>query len=50
VLISALGVATYGALAAAGGSLIGALILNLRAIMMVLWKRGSENQAGTIGS
>jgi hypothetical protein len=36
VLICALGVATYGALAAAAASLIGALILNGRAILMAV--------------
>jgi hypothetical protein len=43
VLICALGVARYGALAAAAGSLTGALILNLRAILLALgdrvWRR-----------
>jgi hypothetical protein len=39
VLVCALGVATFGALAAVGGSLIGALILNVRAILMVVWDR-----------
>jgi hypothetical protein len=39
VLICALGVATYGALAAVGGSLLGALILNVGAILMTLWDR-----------
>lgn len=36
VLVCAAGVTSYGALAAASGSLIGALILNLRAITMAL--------------
>ena len=36
VVICALGVASYGALAAAGASLIGALIVNGRAITMAL--------------
>jgi hypothetical protein len=36
VLVCALGVATYGALAAAAASLVGALILNARAIAMAL--------------
>jgi hypothetical protein len=36
VLVCAAGVATYGALAAAAGSLIGALILNSRAVAMAL--------------
>jgi hypothetical protein len=39
VLICALGVAAFGALAAAAGSLIGALILNVCAILMVVWNR-----------
>jgi hypothetical protein len=38
VLICALGVSTYGALAAAAASLIGALIFNGRAIGMALLK------------
>jgi hypothetical protein len=38
VLICALGVSTYGALAAAAASLIGALIFNGRAIAMALSK------------
>jgi hypothetical protein len=40
VLVCALGVAKYGALAAAVASLTGALILNLRAISLALWNRG----------
>jgi len=39
VLICALGVAKYGALAAVGGSLLGALILNVSATLMTLWSR-----------
>jgi hypothetical protein len=39
VLICVLGVARYGALAAAVASLTGALILNLRAIRLALWNR-----------
>jgi hypothetical protein len=39
VLVCALGVANYGALAAAAASLIGALILNSRAITMALSQR-----------
>jgi hypothetical protein len=39
VLICALGVASYGALAAAAASLIGALIVNARAITMALADR-----------
>jgi hypothetical protein len=39
VLVCALGVANYGALAAAVASLVGALILNLRAIQLALWDR-----------
>lgn len=39
VLICLLGVARYGALAAAVASLTGGLILNLRAILLVLWHR-----------
>lgn len=39
VLICVLGVARYGALAAAVASLTGALILNLRAILLALWDR-----------
>jgi hypothetical protein len=39
VLVCALGVANYGALAAAAASLIGALILNSRAIAMALSQR-----------
>jgi len=38
VLICALGVSTYGALAAAAASLVGALIFNGRAIGMALLK------------
>jgi hypothetical protein len=37
VLICTLGVATWGALAAVAGSLIGALILNVCAILMAVW-------------
>jgi hypothetical protein len=39
VLACSLGVAVYGAMAAAGGSLIGALILNAGAILMAFWGR-----------
>jgi hypothetical protein len=39
VLICVLGVARYGALAAAVASLTGALILNLRAMLLALWDR-----------
>jgi hypothetical protein len=48
VLICALGVATYGALAAAAASLIGALIVNGRAIVTALsdWHTG-ESQPGS---
>jgi hypothetical protein len=42
VLICALGVATYGALAAAAASLVGALIVNARAIVMALSERRAE--------
>jgi hypothetical protein len=42
VLICALGVATFGALAAVAGSLIGALILNVCAILMVVWNRPDD--------
>jgi hypothetical protein len=42
VLICALGVAAFGALAAVAGSLIGALILNVRAILMVVWDRPDD--------
>ena len=48
VLICALGVATYGALAAAAASLIGALIVNARAIVMALSNRyPGESQSGS---
>jgi hypothetical protein len=50
VLICALGVATYGALAAVGGSLLGALILNVSAIVMTLWDRPGDNEAGAMRS
>jgi hypothetical protein len=43
VLICALGLATWGALAAVAGSLIGALILNVRAILMLVWDRPDDN-------
>jgi hypothetical protein len=43
VLICALGVAAFGALAAAAGSLIGALILNVCAILMVVWNRADAS-------
>jgi hypothetical protein len=43
VLVCAPGVATYGALAAVGGSLLGALILTVSAILVTLWgHRGSD--------
>ncbi len=55
VLICALGVGTYGALAAAAASLIGALIVNARAIVMALSDRhagephsGSPSPRGSI--
>jgi hypothetical protein len=44
VLICSLGVAIYGAMAAAGGSLIGALILNGGAILMAF--RGRPGRSG----
>jgi hypothetical protein len=48
VLICALGVGTYGALAAAAASLIGALIVNGRAIVMALSDRhAGESQSGS---
>ena len=48
VLICALGVATYGALAAAAASLIGALIVNGRAIVTALAERHTgESQSGS---
>jgi hypothetical protein len=51
VLICALGVARYGALAAAGASLIGALIVNGRAIVMALsGPHISESQSGSPSS
>jgi hypothetical protein len=39
VLICSLGVGIYGAMAAAAGSLIGALMLNVGAILMAFWRR-----------
>jgi hypothetical protein len=42
VLICTLGVANWGALAAVAGSLIGALILNVCAILMVVWDRPDD--------
>jgi hypothetical protein len=42
-MLFALGVATCGALAAVGGSLIGARILNVRAILMVVWARPDDH-------
>jgi hypothetical protein len=50
VLICALGVATYGALAAVGGSLLGALILNASAIVMTLRDCPRDTQTGAIHS
>ena len=50
VLICALGVPTYGALAAAGGSLLGALILNVSAMVMTFWDRPSDSETGAIRS
>jgi hypothetical protein len=48
VLICALGVGTYGALAAAAASLIGALIVNGRGIVMALSDRhASKSQSGS---
>jgi hypothetical protein len=48
VLICALGVSTYGALAAAAASLIGALIVNGRGIVMALSDRhANESQSGS---
>lgn len=48
VLICALGVTTYGALAAAAASLVGALIVNARAIAMALSDRHpGESQSGS---
>jgi hypothetical protein len=48
VLICALGVTTYGALAAAAASLVGTLILNARAIVMALSNRHpGESQSGS---
>ncbi|HMK85428.1 MAG TPA: hypothetical protein VK437_05675, partial [Steroidobacteraceae bacterium] len=48
VLICALGVAAYGALAAAAASLVGALIVNGRAVGMALSdQRAGESQAGS---
>jgi hypothetical protein len=48
VLICALGVTTYGALAAAAASLAGALIVNARAIIMALSHRHpGESQSGS---
>jgi hypothetical protein len=48
VLICALGVAAYGALAAAAASLTGALIVNARAIVMALSeRRAGESQPGS---
>ena len=51
VVICALGVASYGALAAAAASLIGALIVNARAITLALdyWRTG-ESQSGSPSS
>jgi hypothetical protein len=48
VLICALGVTSYGALAAAAASLVGALIVNARAIVMALSNRHpGESQSGS---
>ena len=48
VLICALGVTTYGALAAAAASLVGALIVNARAIVMALSNpHPGESQSGS---
>ena len=48
VLVCALGVTTYGALAAAAASLVGALIVNARAIIMALSDRHpGESQPGS---
>jgi hypothetical protein len=41
VLVCAIGITRFGALAAAGGSLIGAVILNGRAILIAPWDRAS---------
>jgi hypothetical protein len=51
VLVCALGVASYGALAAAAASLIGALMVNGRAITLALadWQSG-ESQSGSQSS
>jgi hypothetical protein len=45
VVFSALGVASHGALAAVGGSLLGALILNVSAILITLRDRPGGSQA-----
>jgi hypothetical protein len=47
MVICALGVAAYGALAAAAASLVGALIVNARAIVMALSKGHTEPHSGS---
>jgi hypothetical protein len=48
VLICALGVASYGALAAAAASLIGAIIVNTRAVTLALgYQQAGQSQSGS---
>jgi hypothetical protein len=47
VLTCSIAVASYGALAAAAGSLLGALIVNGRAILMALSRHAGESQSGS---